>query len=346
MKRALCITLAFLLCLCGLCGCGREEVVATNTSTNCANIITGWGKFAYQDDYIYFSDTYNIREYDIRTGKTVELASSYAQEPDYMCVEGDRLYYVALGLHYITRDGKESGTVFTDTDRDRSARYLYMEGNTVYYSRYQIDEEKQRWNEYLYKRDLKTGEETMLVEGLLGYNYYVDSEGIYAIADNEMSRYTENQNGKLYYSPKGRIQFKEIQLPIKPIQVFPVGDALYIGNNAMLHRYENGKLTEMNLPAWRFQICGKYLITKDFYSKSQTASTSCKELSVYDLETGEKTVINDSVLLHAVLGDRYVCYWRADYTHQQWYYYDLQTGQTTLMYEIMDSEKQYSYTIG
>ena len=223
MKRVLCMTLALVLCLCSLSGCKQEEVTTTNTSTNCANNVTGGGQFAFQDDYIYFADTLTIYEYDIHSGKIVELASSYADVPMNMYVEGDRLYYFAGGLQYVTRDGKERGTVFADTDRDRSARYLYAEGDTVYYNKMQIDEEKQRWNEYLYKRDLETGEETMLVAGLLDYNYYVVDKGIYAIVDNEMSRYTENRNGKLYYSPKGKIEFEEIQLPIKPIQIYPVG---------------------------------------------------------------------------------------------------------------------------
>ena len=80
MRKLECILLAVICVLSCFSGCQttppvEEEPITYNSV--CANITSGGGQFAFRDDFIYFSDVFNIYEYDLTTGKTVVLHTSW-----------------------------------------------------------------------------------------------------------------------------------------------------------------------------------------------------------------------------------------------------------------------------
>ena len=341
MKKLGCILLAVVCALSCFAGCQttppvEEEPITYNSV--CANITSGGGQFAFRDDFIYFSDVFNIYEYDLTTGKTVVLHTSW-NRPLSMYVTEDRVYYASDGLHYVTRDGKETDTVFFCNE---SYMYLYADGNTVYYRTTVRHPETKMPLDYLVKRDLETGEETPLVGSLWYDSYSVDSKYIYALINEKTLPDADPDQNRVVRSEKGNIHFEEIPMDIHPTCIYPSANGLYMNKGAKLYRWKDGVLTDMNMPTGEFHIWGDYQIT----NLRNGVSGSSLELCMYHLETGEKTVISDSSYLYAVLNDRYVCYWKVvSDVHHQWYYYDLQTGETKLMYEIEDSKSMYNYTV-
>jgi hypothetical protein len=79
------------------------------------------------------------------------------------------------------------------------------------------------------------------------------------------------------------------------------------------------------------------IVSRHAELRSATRSTQCRPLSIFDIRTGESTLVCDSVVDFDVLEDRYICYWWADWQHHKWFVYDMQTGQTQLMFEELES---------
>ena len=353
MKRALCMILA-LFCLCSLCGCEQEETVEWRNNTPSMNCFTAYGCFAYRDDFIYFADTLNLYEYDMVSGKTVILYGTDLLDldnPEELYVTEDRIYCNMGGFCYITRDGKEIGEVFPGTGEEGFGGYSYIDGTDVFYVR-RSDSSKVV---SLFRRDFEIGEEELLFEGCGVYTYAVGPDKIYVVDKNK-----QTGDLALYVSDKEKVDFQRVTLPetINPVMVYPTADGAYFNvviKNATdfskspnLYWYQEGKVEELPFPSGgpNYHVLGNKMIYQDMRSSSKTRSQSARALCIRDVGTGEKTVIDDSVFCYAVLEERYVCYWRPDDVHQKWFYYDLQTGQTTLMYEIEDSMALYNYSIG
>ena len=338
MKRLLCMTLAILLCLCSLCGCEQEKPEEKRNSASTANSYTGGGLFAYRDGFIYFADLLNLYEYDMVSGKTVTLAGtsiSSLSSPSGLHVTEDRVYFkMNSALNYITRDGKERGQISSAWGST-----MCTDGIDMFF--------KKSGN--LIRRNLETGVEEVLWGKENGkiYTYALSNDKIYLTIEN-----VQHRDYSLWMSDRENIDFQEVSLPesVEPYKVCAVADCVYFSileNGGNLYRYQDGKVEELPFPTGPYyQVVGNKLISRDKGTTSKTRSKMGKELSIRDLNTGEKTVIDDSASYFVVFEERYVCYWRPDEVHQQWYYYDLQTGQTTLMYEILDSEKQFGYSIG
>ena len=207
----------------------------------------------------------------------------------------------------------------------------------------------------LFRWDIETGVEEVLFGDWDVYSYAVGPDRIYVITEDELTG-----DRALYISDKEKVDFQKIPLPetIVPVNAYPVAGGAYFNvkwknsKNAIgrpnLYWYENGKVEELPILTGgpRYHLIGNKMVYQDTTTRSKTRSQSAMSLCIRDLETGETTVVDDITFYYAVLEERYVCYWRPDEVHQQWYYYDLQTGQTTLMYEIEDSMALYSYSIG
>jgi len=331
-----------LFCALFLHACQQPEQ-AREPSTCMSNILMGGDQFAYRDGFVYFADLRSLYEFDIETGVTVSLSAASSSDIfpyRSLFVTDDRVYYACNGLHYVTRDGKEQGTVFESPENPHM--FLYSDENDLYYRKTLRDEEGIPY-ESLFHRNLETGTETELMPHMYYNCYYVDDEYIYVTTEEQHDQF---DNHKLMRSRRDNIQFEEIPISCSPFYAISGEDGLYLtAFQKNLMHYQDGVEKELPFLTSTFQVVGNCILYKG-KADSQTCSKSCAPLMCYDLQTGQTTTIYHSVYRFAVLNaGRYLCYWRADYSHQQWYLYDMTTGETTLMYEIPDSSQTLGYVI-
>jgi hypothetical protein len=128
-----------------------------------------------------------------------------------------------------------------------------------------------------------------------------------------------------------------------PGKVMSVDGGVLIRSGEILKflSYEDNSITDINITGLvnGMHLVGDYTIVSRHTGRYVTTrSTRCKALSIFDTRTGESTMVCDSVVDFDVLEGRYICYWWADWRHHKWFVYDMQTGQTQLMFEELESD--------
>lgn len=343
MKRLWCFLLASLCTLFCLVGCERQAQEEKDIKFNVGNNNTAVGRLAHRDGFIYFADSACLYEYDTASGKTAILDQTGLLKGFYaLFVTEDRVWFTHdEGLHYVTRDGKQCGTCFTESGE--LGTQFCADGKDAYFLRSTADENK-KWKTSLFHMDWETGVTKLLSGDHDVYSYSLDDNNIYIVEQIE-----QYKDYEVLISDRKNVAFQKIDLSFEPIMTYPTDEGLYISSligDGVTFLYRDGAVTELPVSSGPYyHVVGKNLIYQDFRTTSQTNSKGCHALVLYNMETGEKRVLNDSVWEFGVLEDRYICYWWADDAHQKWYCYDLQTGQTKLMYEIKDSMTQYGYGV-
>jgi len=343
MKKSLqqfavfCLAAALLL---SLCGCAQEE---TDTFTaNFANTVMKGDAFAYRDGFIYFSEMGNMYEYDTETGVTAKLGSMSDYVGRCLTVAEDKVMYYTRGMsdtsvHYITRDGKNSGVLFRRDDITSA----FLEGDVWYILALSLQEDVDGFTYQLLSRDAETGEETLLLEADWINSYFVDEEYIYVVEIDTVGYDNEGKAIKEYWllrSPKDQIAFEKVDTTIKPIKVFANGDDLYIcqwGDWQIWH-YADGVANALPMTSFNYQVFDGHLLYQDSapgVPKYDVVNGPFGDpLKAYNLETGEEKVLAESVFYFAILGERYVAYGvNLDGANFRWYVYDWQTGETKEM---------------
>lgn len=299
MKKILAVIwccVALLVCT----GCQAERDSSdTGIGTTCGNIIMGSGDFAYANDFIYIAAYTKIYEYDILSGKTVVLPINDGSIAGSIYLSQDEVFYSedfsGIGLHYISKDGKQAGTVFTVGDHSEvetitanSITKLFPDGDRVYYMNHVEGT--------LFCRDLRTQTETPLVSKV--NTYFVDENTLYVIAK-------ENDQWQLLTSPKDTIAFSVVPLTFEPIAVLAVGNDIYLSQKEtyQITLYTNGVETPLPVKSTFFQVVGNQLL----YSDSEEFIGGCFPLKSYHLQTGEIQLLCENVYDFCLLQDRYIC---------------------------------------
>ena len=291
MKRIYSIAV-LLLFLLSLCGCRQKGPVYSGekTGTTCANITMGGGIFAYGNGFVYYCDAYkNIYEYDIESKKTVRLELENPS-PMLSCnlfQSQDYIFYGVGAIEYISKDGKEKGVLYTP--ECGGCLQAFADGQDLFY----ID----CLDGNLYHGNLTTGEETTLARVINGY--YVDDDSIYAVAMED------GDAMQLFVSSRDEFRFTPVALSFQPIAVIADGDTLYLSKAGswQIIKYQDGKETEFPIQSWKYQILGDAI----YYLDKNGFSNSCSPLKKYDMNTGEITLVCDTVFKFCILEGRYVC---------------------------------------
>lgn len=303
-----------MLVLVALSGCAIPEfyIPKDNSGTTCANVTMGNGKFAYQDEFIYFSEMDTIYEYDIQSGKVVRLSYKGTSNPRSLLIATDYIGYADGGLKAITRDGKGSKTVF---ERDGNCIQFFTDGEVAYYIDY-IEEN-------LYQRNMQTGNETVLCDGIL--SYYVDNDYIYTVTKKDDQR-------RLIRSKKETIEFKEMELSFEPITVYSCDRGVFMAQKGdyQIIRYEDGTETKLPIYGTFYQIIDNCVI----YSDSTAYMNGCFPLKSYNLDTGDETLLCENVFDFCILENRYISCECITDLGTMFQYYDWQTGETVQMYPV------------
>lgn len=261
------------------------------------NILTGSGRFAYDDGHIYYGSVGTIYELDLQTGKTKALPLSDSQaDPKYLIATEAGLGYVTdfNTLKIMAPDGTTQQVLMEDGDCAR----LFVDGNMLYTEN----------GLSLQRVNMDTGAAAVLAENTHGY--YVDETYLYALVEGNV----------FLRSGKDTIIFEEIPLSFHPAGVIADGDDLYFseyqknGTYQVIH-YRNGTETRLPVCGYFMQVLEEHLICLD----NQT-------LKSYDLTTGEIAVIAENVYEFSVLEDRYIC---IDRFNDSCLVLDCQTGQRT-----------------
>lgn len=312
MKKRVCMIILLLLVLVMNTSCAtlKFSIEKGCSGTTCVNVTMGNGRFAYQDEFIYFSDMDTIYEYDIQSGKVVQLSYEGTSNPRSLLVATDYIGYADSGLKAITRDGKGNKTIF---DRGGNCIQFFTDGEIAYYMDY-IEEN-------LYQRDMQTGEETVLCEGIL--SYHVDDNYIYAVTKKDDQR-------RLSRSEKETIEFKEIKLSFEPIAVYSCDRGVFMAQKGdyQIIRYENGVETKLPIYGTFYQTIDNCVI----YSDSTEYMNGCFPLKSYNLDTGGETLLCKNVFDFCILENRYICCECVTDMGTVFQYYDWQTGETVQMY--------------
>ena len=341
MKKKLTALILAAILLLSLCGCEQEDI--QQQSSNFANTVMAGDVFAYRDGFIYFPDAGYMYEYDTQTGKTARLHSLASYFAHDLAVTDEYISYDLMAsedVYYITRDGKNSGTLF-QRNGDGNMRSLFQEGNTWYFIDHYQTKDKTGTVYQLRSRDAETGEETLLYEAEIINTYFVDEEYIYAVWI-DITGYTAEGEAitdcGLVRSPKNEIAFEPVETSLYPIMVFVDGEDLYICNrdDAQIWHCANGVETPLSVVSPYYQVFDGHLVYQDSapgVPKYDVVNGPFGDpLKVYNLETGEEKVLAESVFYFAILGERYVAYGvNLDGTNFRWYVYDWQTGETKEM---------------
>lgn len=312
MKKRVCTVILLLLVLVMNTSCTAPEFSIENGSsgTTCANVTMGNGIFACRDEFIYYTDGQTIYEYDLQSRKTILLVPKNTSGIKSMLVIPDYIGFAIDGLKAITRDGKHSKTIF---DRGGNCIQFFTDGEVAYYMDY-IEEN-------LYQRDMQTGEETVLCEGIL--SYHVDDNYIYAVTKKDDQR-------RLSRSEKETIEFKEIKLSFEPIAVYSCDRGVFMAQKGdyQIICYENGVETKLPIYGTFYQTIDNCVI----YSDSTEYMNGCFPLKSYNLDTGVETLLCKNVFDFCILENRYICCECVTDMGTVFQYYDWQTGETVQMY--------------
>ena len=279
-----------------------------NTSTSCANMTMGNGKFAYCGEFIYFTNYLNIYEYDTETGTTVVLDSKSADVRN-IYVQDEYVYFSSEGLKRIRKDGKRIQQVF---EREGGCLQLYVEDENAFYLN-SIEGS-------LYHRDIKNGTETELMNDVL--SYFVDEEKLYVVAKEDGIPY-------LYASAKDSINFTKQELAFAPIGVISEDDSLYLSERGSYQIIKCTQEEEVRLPIYAtyFQVIDDKVI----YMDSNTYQNGCFDLVIYNMQSGESTLVYQGVYDFCVLGDEYIGIQYQPVQSAEYYLYNLETNEVLQM---------------
>lgn len=305
MTRTLIILIMFLL----ISGCQvKYEGNYDNESTSNSNITMGNGKFAFDNDFIYFTDRLNIYEYDCLSDETISF-NSKCDDVRSIYIQDEYIYFACNGLQRITKDGKKQQTVF-EVD---NCLQLIVEEQYAYYL------DSVDGNLFQYKLEEKS--EDVLANNVL--SYFVDEDYIYAVSKTD-------DVPKLYVSSKEKIAFKERELSFMPITVISENDRLYLAERETYQIVKCDDEIEKRLPIYStyYQVVNNKIV----YLDSKTFENSCFNLVIYDEQTGHQKVICEEVYDFNILEDKYVCIQKSTGEYAQYLFYDLETEETKLMY--------------
>lgn len=265
-------------------------------SNTMGNIITGLGRFAYDEGYIYYGSVGTIYKLELETGSVEKIPLSDSQsDPKYLVATQNGLGYATGfdGFEVISPEGSIQQILIKE---DTAAR-LFVDGNMLYTE----DGAK------LQRINMENGEEEVLVSGTHGY--YVDDAYIYALVEENV----------FLRSDKEVIAFETIPLSFRPAGICAAGEDLYFsehrgnGRYQVIH-YRDG--TQTRLPAFGHFI--QVLDEKLLYLEDTT-------LKSYDLATTEIAVVEENVFKFSVLENRYLC---IDRFNESCLITDLQTGKS------------------
>ena len=250
-------------------------------SNTMSNMISGSGRFAYDDGYIYYGVPGAIYKLEPESGKTerIPLSDGY-EDARYLVVAETGLGYVS-GFDTFSILSPE-GTVQQIPVGNGNFSRLFVDGNLLYTEN----------GLCLQRIHMDTGKIEHLVEDTHGY--YVDETYIYALVKGNC----------FLRSGKDTVDFKQIPLSFKPAGMIADGEDLYFseyqknGTFQVIH-YRDG--VETPLPVYGFFM--QILEGKLFYLDTVEKHT----LKSYDLSTGEIAVITKNVFEFSVLADRYLC---------------------------------------
>lgn len=307
------ITLLFIMVL--LTGC-QEKYAGNfnNNSTTCGNIVMGKGKFAFDNEFIYFTDREKIYEYDLETKKTIVLDSK-SDDVKGLYIQDEYIYFACAGLKRMTKDGKKTQQVF---ERKGGCLQLYIESENAYFL--------ESIEGSLYHRNLENNLETEILNHVL--SYYVGDENIYAIA-------REGDMPQLFVSKKNEIKFCVQELSFVPVAVFATTDSIYLVERQSYQIIKCTLQGEERLPIYGtyYQIVDDKII----YLDSNTYKNSCFTLVEYNMNTGESKNIYENVFDFNILENKYVCIQHMPVQTAEYYIYNLETGENLLMYKEGDS---------
>lgn len=328
--RTLCVFFVLIL-FTTFTGCQKEPefyIEKNGSGTTCANPNMGEATFAYRDGFIYFCTNTMICEYDMETGKIVEL-HPISWNPRMLHVTDHYICYTTTNFQSdtmewtrMTMDGKKNTAVFEEPD---SFHALYADGMDVYYLTGSLK---------LCRRDLLTGQVTELLQGVSCYD--MDETYIYAV----VTGLTGEKPFHLFRAKKDTLDFEEIKLSFDPIAVFIAEDSLYLcssynpkdpsaaRNRYQIYRYTDGVETPLPIHGDFYQVLDDCVI----YLDDSTFQNSICALKSYNIKTGEETIVCEDVITFAILEDRYICCWIRS-AKESWVYYDWQTGEMTQMYK-------------
>ena len=261
------------------------------------NIITGLGRFAYDEGYIYYGSVGTIYKLELETGSAEKIPLSDSQaDPKYLTVAQNGLGYVT-GFDRFEIISPEGSTQQVLIEEDTAAR-LFVDGNMLYTEN----------GVNLQRINTETGEKEVLATGTHGY--YVDDSYIYALTE-----------GNLFLrSGKDSIAFEEIPLSFHPAGILAAGEDLYFsvyqgdGHYQVIH-YRDGIETRLPIFAYFMQMLDGKLLYLDCIEKNVLKS--------YHLTTGETEVIAGNVFEFSVLENRYLC---IDFFNDSCLVLDFQTG--------------------
>lgn len=307
-KKAISICLFVVFAL-SMTGCNVQYTGnPDNTSTSCANITMGNGKFAYCGDFIYFTDYLNIYEYDTETGITVVLDSK-SEDVRNIYIQDEYVYFSSEGLKRIRKDGKKVQQMF---EREGGCLQLYIEDKNAFY----LDSIEGS----LYHRDIQDGTETELMKRVL--SYFVDEEDIYVVAKEEETPY-------LYVAEKNNMKFTKQEFSFEPIGVLSKDGSLYMTERGSYQLIKYSQGNEERLPVYGvyFQVVGDKVI----YMDSNTYQNGCFDLVVYNMQLGESTTVYQGVYDFCVLGNEYIGIQYQPVQSAEYYLYNLETNEVSQM---------------
>ena len=300
----LCLFLIF-----SICGCNGKYIgELDNNSTSCGNIVMGNGKFAYDNDFSYFTDLQNIFEYDIKNKKTI-FFNSKSQIVRSMFVKNEYIYFACDGLNRISKDGKKKENIFTC---DKGCLQLYIDGNDAYY----LDS----IGGSLFYKNLSSLDEILVFDNVM--SYYVDENNIYVIAKDE-------DKNALFVSEKVNIDFKKEKISFEPIAIFVVKDEWFISKRGshQIIQYTNGQTKELPITSSYYQVFDDNII----YLDSGTYKNGCFSLMMYNINSNKKTLISENVFDFNILSDNYICMQCYTGENAEYKVYEFKTDVTDIM---------------
>lgn len=248
-----------------------------------ANIVTGQGRFAYNEDYIYYGETGRICRLDLETGEiqTITLANEN-EDPKYLFITQTHIGYVE-GYHRLVLMEKDGSSQEVILEGDCSR--LFVDGSMLY-----SDNGAQ-----LCRTDMRTGEVTILAENTHGY--WVDDTYIYALVGDRGNVFLRSR--------KDIIDFETITLSFYPTAIYVYGENLFFTSGSsdlryqVIH-YQDGVENALPIYSAFVQRLDNCLIYLDAVEKNVVKS--------YDLTSGEVTVLQENVYEFSVLEGRYICF--------------------------------------
>lgn len=300
-----------------LWGCKEEKKdININSSTTCANVVMGMGRFEYRNNFMYFADVASIYEYDMESGKTVVFPVEFPGDPQDLFVTDDYILYCGYtkdfksGTLSMSRDGKNTETVFVGSE---GCYQLYIDGKDAYYLSGRGGN--------LYHQNLVEKKETMLLDRVL--SYYWTEDVIYAIKDN-------GGTYSLMKQAKGETDFQEIPLSFSPIEILVVDEELYLsqmGTYQLVH-YRDGVETPLPINSVKYQALDGCVV----FSDESSFKNSTWTVKSYDLKTGEVKELCQSAMEFGIFENRYIIFWCRGNEGSWWKLYDWNTKEIKQIY--------------